>query len=141
MAKLYKENTFCTIVNLFVIYCLVTTCQLGFFFKWYFKKKNLIVAFPFRQYGFFSYLRELFDAPDPVMSYLCCQYHIHEVPVGTERTRERIEQVRKYWISTKNVVLLKLLSLKSRKTCNLEKHAIVSNHTEIILVFSIFNMT
>ncbi|XP_023364052.1 structural maintenance of chromosomes protein 5 isoform X2 [Otolemur garnettii] len=46
-----------------------------------------------KQYGFFSYLRELFDAPDPVMSYLCSQYHIHEVPVGTERTRERIERV------------------------------------------------
>ncbi|XP_021569033.1 structural maintenance of chromosomes protein 5 isoform X2 [Carlito syrichta] len=46
-----------------------------------------------KQYGFFSYLRELFDAPDPVMSYLCCQYNIHEVPVGTERTRERIERV------------------------------------------------
>ncbi|XP_004397598.1 PREDICTED: structural maintenance of chromosomes protein 5 isoform 2 [Odobenus rosmarus divergens] len=46
-----------------------------------------------KQYGFFSYLRELFDAPDPVMSFLCCHYHIHEVPVGTERTRERIEQV------------------------------------------------
>ncbi|OWK01149.1 hypothetical protein Celaphus_00018361, partial [Cervus elaphus hippelaphus] len=45
-----------------------------------------------KQYGFFSYLRELFDAPDPVMSYLCCQYHIHEVPVGTERTREKIER-------------------------------------------------
>ncbi|XP_073873740.1 structural maintenance of chromosomes protein 5 isoform X8 [Macaca fascicularis] len=46
-----------------------------------------------KQYGFFSYLRELFDAPDPVMSYLCCQYHIHEVPVGTEKTRERIERM------------------------------------------------
>ncbi|XP_077615421.1 structural maintenance of chromosomes protein 5 [Crocuta crocuta] len=46
-----------------------------------------------RQYGFFSYLRELFDAPDPVMSFLCCHYHIHEVPVGTERTREKIERV------------------------------------------------
>ncbi|KAM7092874.1 structural maintenance of chromosomes protein 5 isoform 2-T2 [Molossus nigricans] len=46
-----------------------------------------------KQYGFFSYLRELFDAPAPVMSYLCSQYHIHEVPVGTERTRERIERV------------------------------------------------
>ncbi|XP_053430794.1 structural maintenance of chromosomes protein 5 isoform X2 [Nycticebus coucang] len=46
-----------------------------------------------KKYGFFSYLRELFDAPDPVMSYLCSQYHIHEVPVGTERTRERIERV------------------------------------------------
>ncbi|XP_044776743.1 structural maintenance of chromosomes protein 5 isoform X2 [Neomonachus schauinslandi] len=46
-----------------------------------------------KRYGFFSYLRELFDAPDPVMSFLCCHYHIHEVPVGTERTRERIERV------------------------------------------------
>uniref|UniRef100_A0A8C2YLW1 Structural maintenance of chromosomes protein 5 n=1 Tax=Chinchilla lanigera TaxID=34839 RepID=A0A8C2YLW1_CHILA len=46
-----------------------------------------------RQYGFFSYLRELFDAPEPIMSYLCFQYHIHEVPVGTEKTRERIERV------------------------------------------------
>ncbi|XP_036749326.2 structural maintenance of chromosomes protein 5 isoform X2 [Manis pentadactyla] len=46
-----------------------------------------------KQYGFFSYLRELFDAPDPVMSYLCRHYHIHEVPVGTEKTRERIERV------------------------------------------------
>ncbi|XP_040852389.1 structural maintenance of chromosomes protein 5 isoform X2 [Ochotona curzoniae] len=46
-----------------------------------------------KQYGFISYLRELFDAPDLVMSYLCYQYHIHEVPVGTERTREQIERV------------------------------------------------
>ncbi|XP_024410987.1 structural maintenance of chromosomes protein 5 isoform X2 [Desmodus rotundus] len=46
-----------------------------------------------KQYGFFSYLRELFDAPAPVMSYLCSQHHIHDVPVGTERTRERIERV------------------------------------------------
>ncbi|XP_007441975.1 structural maintenance of chromosomes protein 5 isoform X1 [Python bivittatus] len=45
------------------------------------------------RYGFFSYLRELFDAPYPVMSYLCHQYHIHEVPVGTEKTRNMIERV------------------------------------------------
>ncbi|KAM9213420.1 structural maintenance of chromosomes protein 5 [Leptosomus discolor] len=46
-----------------------------------------------RQYGFFSYLRELFDAPHPVMSYLCSQYHVHDVPVGTEKTRSMIERV------------------------------------------------
>ncbi|KAJ7423290.1 Structural maintenance of chromosomes protein 5 [Pitangus sulphuratus] len=45
------------------------------------------------QYGFFSYLRELFDAPRPVMSYLCYQYRVHEVPVGTEKTRDMIERV------------------------------------------------
>nr|XP_056703901.1 structural maintenance of chromosomes protein 5 [Euleptes europaea] len=46
-----------------------------------------------KRYGFFSYLRELFDAPQPVMSYLCHQYHVHEVPVGTEKTRNMIERV------------------------------------------------
>uniref|UniRef100_A0A8C8VFZ7 Structural maintenance of chromosomes protein 5 n=1 Tax=Pelusios castaneus TaxID=367368 RepID=A0A8C8VFZ7_9SAUR len=46
-----------------------------------------------RQYGFFSYLRELFDAPHPVMSYLCSQYRVHDVPVGTEKTRNMIEKV------------------------------------------------
>lgn len=47
----------------------------------------------FSQYGFFSYLRELFDAPLLVMSYLCYQYRIHDVPVGTEKTRNMIEKV------------------------------------------------
>ncbi|XP_053558489.1 structural maintenance of chromosomes protein 5 [Bombina bombina] len=46
-----------------------------------------------QQYGFFSYLRELFDAPWPVMNYLCGQYHVHDVPVGTEKTRSMIEKV------------------------------------------------
>ncbi|NWV35112.1 SMC5 protein, partial [Grantiella picta] len=46
-----------------------------------------------RRYGFYSYLRELFDAPHPVMSYLCAQYHVHDVPVGTEKTRDMIERV------------------------------------------------
>ncbi|XP_010157841.1 PREDICTED: structural maintenance of chromosomes protein 5-like, partial [Eurypyga helias] len=46
------------------------------------------------RYGFFSYLRELFDAPHPVMSYLCSQYRVHDVPVGTEKTRNMIERVR-----------------------------------------------
>ncbi|NXS61250.1 SMC5 protein, partial [Brachypteracias leptosomus] len=45
------------------------------------------------RYGFFSYLRELFDAPHPVMSYLCFQYRVHDVPVGTEKTRNMIERV------------------------------------------------
>ncbi|KAM8983398.1 structural maintenance of chromosomes protein 5 [Ara ararauna] len=45
------------------------------------------------RYGFFSYLRELFDAPHPVMSYLCSQYRVHDVPVGTEKTRSMIDRV------------------------------------------------
>lgn len=46
-----------------------------------------------RRFGFFTYLREMFDAPDEVMSYLCHQYKIHNVPVGTEQTKAMIKQV------------------------------------------------
>ncbi|KAI1239722.1 hypothetical protein IHE44_0011150 [Lamprotornis superbus] len=45
------------------------------------------------RYGFYSYLRELFDAPPPVMNYLCYQYRVHDVPVGTQKTRDMIETV------------------------------------------------
>ncbi|XP_057176786.1 structural maintenance of chromosomes protein 5 isoform X3 [Triplophysa rosa] len=46
-----------------------------------------------KRYGFFSYLRELFDAPEEVMSYLCHQYRVNDVPVGTETTKNIIEKV------------------------------------------------
>ncbi|XP_051971973.1 structural maintenance of chromosomes protein 5 [Xyrauchen texanus] len=46
-----------------------------------------------KRYGFFSYLRELFDAPEDVMSYLCHQYRVNDVPVGTEKTKNMIEMV------------------------------------------------
>lgn len=46
-----------------------------------------------KRYGFFSYLRELFDAPEEVMSYLCHQYRVNDVPVGTEATKNMIERV------------------------------------------------
>lgn len=47
----------------------------------------------FRRFGFFSYLREMFDAPDEVMSYLCYQYGVHDVPVGNEQTKAMMNTV------------------------------------------------
>ncbi|KAL0965440.1 hypothetical protein UPYG_G00281300 [Umbra pygmaea] len=46
-----------------------------------------------KRFGFFAYLRELFDAPEEVMSYLCNQYKVHDVPVGTEQTKAMIKTV------------------------------------------------
>ncbi|XP_034028187.1 structural maintenance of chromosomes protein 5 [Thalassophryne amazonica] len=46
-----------------------------------------------RRFGFFSYLREMFDAPDEVMSYLCHQYRVNDVPVGTAKTKSLIKMV------------------------------------------------
>uniref|UniRef100_A0A672JDM0 Structural maintenance of chromosomes protein 5 n=1 Tax=Salarias fasciatus TaxID=181472 RepID=A0A672JDM0_SALFA len=45
------------------------------------------------RFGFFTYLREMFDAPDDVMSYLCQQYVVHDVPVGSEKTKAMIKTV------------------------------------------------
>ncbi|XP_076596098.1 structural maintenance of chromosomes protein 5 [Chaetodon auriga] len=46
-----------------------------------------------KRFGFFTYLREMFDAPDEVMSYLCHQYRVHDVPVGNEQTKAMIKTV------------------------------------------------
>ncbi|XP_070824535.1 structural maintenance of chromosomes protein 5 isoform X1 [Chaetodon trifascialis] len=46
-----------------------------------------------KRFGFFTYLREMFDAPDEVMSYLCYQYRVHDVPVGNEQTKAMIKTV------------------------------------------------
>ncbi|XP_035513376.1 structural maintenance of chromosomes protein 5 [Morone saxatilis] len=46
-----------------------------------------------RRFGFFTYLREMFDAPEEVMSYLCHQYRVHDVPVGSEQTKSMIRTV------------------------------------------------
>lgn len=36
----------------------------------------------------------MFDAPDEVMSYLCQQYKVHDVPVGNDQTKAMIRSVR-----------------------------------------------
>lgn len=36
----------------------------------------------------------MFDAPDEVMSYLCHQYKVHDVPVGNDQTKAMIKTVR-----------------------------------------------
>ncbi|XP_041656098.1 structural maintenance of chromosomes protein 5 isoform X2 [Cheilinus undulatus] len=46
-----------------------------------------------RRFGFFTYLREMFDAPEEVMSYLCHQYRVHDVPVGNDQTKAMIKTV------------------------------------------------
>ncbi|CAL8368433.1 unnamed protein product [Lota lota] len=46
-----------------------------------------------RRFGFYSYLREMFDAPGDVISYLCHQYNVHDVPVGTAQTKAMIKKV------------------------------------------------
>lgn len=46
-----------------------------------------------RQYGFHTYLRDLFECPEVVMRYLCKNYHVHEIPVGNEYTKAHVDNV------------------------------------------------
>lgn len=36
----------------------------------------------------------MFDTPEEVMSYLCYQYKVHEVPLGSQQTKDMIHTVR-----------------------------------------------
>ncbi|XP_033109453.1 structural maintenance of chromosomes protein 5-like [Anneissia japonica] len=46
-----------------------------------------------RQWGFEYYLTDLFDGPNAVISYLCKQYRIHNIPLGTKWTQENVKKV------------------------------------------------
>ena len=46
-----------------------------------------------RQYGFFSYMKDLFQCPDSVMAYLCVLYNVHRIPVGDDSARRHVEEV------------------------------------------------
>ncbi|XP_057682947.1 structural maintenance of chromosomes protein 5 [Corythoichthys intestinalis] len=48
-----------------------------------------------RRFGFFTYLRDTFDAPEEVMSYLCMQLKVHEIPIGNEKTESMITEITK----------------------------------------------
>lgn len=63
----------------------------GLAWSYYSGLRNVYVC---RRFGFFTYLREMFDAPDEVMSYLCFHYKVHDVPVGNEQTKALIKTVR-----------------------------------------------
>ncbi|XP_041363245.1 structural maintenance of chromosomes protein 5-like [Gigantopelta aegis] len=47
----------------------------------------------YRQYGFKYFLRDLIDCPAPIMSFLCAQYHVFEIPVGAKLVGGKINQV------------------------------------------------
>ncbi|XP_018566367.1 structural maintenance of chromosomes protein 5 [Anoplophora glabripennis] len=46
-----------------------------------------------RQYGFYTYVNNLFTAPAPIMSYLCKTYQIHNIPVGDHNTNNCYEKL------------------------------------------------
>ena len=63
------------------------------YFKCYMAFTLIMFCANFRQYGFQMYLRELFVCPEAVMRYLCKNYHVHKIPVGTDYTKLHVDNV------------------------------------------------
>lgn len=46
-----------------------------------------------RKYGLYTYLNTLFTAPGPIMNYLCKNYQVHNIPIGTNETSKFYDQI------------------------------------------------
>lgn len=46
-----------------------------------------------KKYGFSSYLREIIDAPEAIMNYLCMYSAIHSIPIGSEYTQKNLDNI------------------------------------------------
>ncbi|XP_071964942.1 structural maintenance of chromosomes protein 5-like [Antedon mediterranea] len=46
-----------------------------------------------RRWGFEYYLTDLFDGPPAVLAYLCKQYRMHNIPLGTKWTQDNVKKV------------------------------------------------
>lgn len=46
-----------------------------------------------RRFGFKTYLREIIDAPEAILVYLCLYSRIHQVPIGDEYSQRNISTI------------------------------------------------
>lgn len=46
-------------------------------------------------FGFTHYVKDIFTAPPQVMTYLCYQYKLHNIPVGDDRVSECLERIQR----------------------------------------------
>ncbi|XP_078313053.1 structural maintenance of chromosomes protein 5-like [Crassostrea virginica] len=50
----------------------------------------------YSRYGFVNYLTDFIVCADGVRRYLCAQYHVHDIPIGTKRTKDLVEEIKKH---------------------------------------------
>ncbi|KXJ22629.1 structural maintenance of chromosomes protein 5 [Exaiptasia diaphana] len=46
-----------------------------------------------KKWGFHCYIKDMFTAPDAVMKYLCENYRVHDIPLGSDYTAKNAEKV------------------------------------------------
>lgn len=47
----------------------------------------------YKHYGFHSYLKDMIEAPDAVMSHLCHLNHLHQIPVGNSKVNQFMDEI------------------------------------------------
>uniref|UniRef100_K1QNC5 Structural maintenance of chromosomes protein 5 n=1 Tax=Magallana gigas TaxID=29159 RepID=K1QNC5_MAGGI len=48
----------------------------------------------YSQFGFVNYMNDYIVCAEGVRRYLCAQYHVHNIPVGTRRTKDLVEEIK-----------------------------------------------
>lgn len=47
-----------------------------------------------KRHGFSSFVRELIQAPEAILAYLCTFYQVHNIPIGNDYTQNNLEQIK-----------------------------------------------
>lgn len=55
---------------------------------------GLFLLCNFSQFGFVNYMNDYIVCAEGVRRYLCAQYHVHNIPVGTRRTKDLVEEIK-----------------------------------------------
>lgn len=48
----------------------------------------------YSQFGFVNYMNDYIVCAEGVRRYLCAQYHVHNIPVGTRQTKDLVEEIK-----------------------------------------------
>lgn len=51
----------------------------------------------YSRYGLIAYVKDMFTAPDPIITYLCQTHKLHDIPVGNSGTEEGIKELLKHF--------------------------------------------
>lgn len=46
-----------------------------------------------KKFGFSSYLRELIEAPEAILVYMCLYSYVHTIPIGNEKTHDKLQEI------------------------------------------------
>ena len=46
-----------------------------------------------KKFGFSSYLREIIEAPEAILTYMCMYSHVYTIPIGNDKTHDKLQEI------------------------------------------------